>query len=293
MDKKLYGKIMKSIGIVGQGFVGTAVNEGLAKHFNIETYDIAKNSTCKSLEELSSKSDVVFVCLPTPMNKDGSCYLGIVESVLEELNVLQHHDGIGYATKTVVVKSTIPPGTTKKWNEQFNALDIVFNPEFLTEANSIEDFKNQNRIIVGGKRPATTKVARIFRKVFPKVPIIKTGSTYAEMVKYVTNCFLATKVSFANEMYQICNFLDIDYDKVIEYAKHDERLGYSHWDVPGPDGDFGYGGHCFPKDVKALISVAMDLESKITPTMLEATDKKNNEVRTNKDWLNQKGRAVI
>ena len=270
------------IGIVGQGFVGTAVNEGLAKHFNIETYDIAKNSTCKSLEELSSKSDVVFVCLPTPMNKDGSCYLGIVESVLEELNVLQHHDGIGYATKTVVVKSTIPPGTTKKWNEQFNALDIVFNPEFLTEANSIEDFKNQNRIIVGGKRPATTKVARIFRKVFPKVPIIKTGSTYAEMVKYVTNCFLATKVSFANEMYQICNFLDIDYDKVIEYAKHDERLGYSHWDVPGPDGDFGYGGHCFPKDVKALISVAMDLESKITPTMLEATDKKNNEVRTNK-----------
>ena len=284
---------MKSIGIVGQGFVGTAVNEGLAKHYNIETYDIAKESTCNSLEELEKKSDIIFVCLPTPMNKDGSCHLDIVTNVLKELNELMHFDGMGYAHKTVVVKSTIPPGTTKKWNEEFNALDIVFNPEFLTEANSIEDFKNQNRIIVGGHRPATTKVARIFRKVFPKVPIIKTGSTYAEMVKYVTNCFLATKVSFANEMYQICDFLKIDYDKVIEYAKHDERLGYSHWDVPGPDGDFGYGGHCFPKDVKALISVAMDLESDITPTMLEATDRKNNEVRTNKDWLNQKGRAVI
>ena len=284
---------MKSIGIVGQGFVGTAVNEGLAKHYNIETYDIAKESTCNSLEELEKKSDIIFVCLPTPMNKDGSCHLDIVTNVLKELNELMHFDGMGYAHKTVVVKSTIPPGTTKKWNEEFNALDIVFNPEFLTEANSIEDFKNQNRIIVGGDRPATTKVARIFRKVFPKVPIIKTGSTYAEMVKYVTNCFLATKVSFANEMYQICDFLKIDYDKVIEYAKHDERLGYSHWDVPGPDGDFGYGGHCFPKDVKALISVAMDLESDITPTMLEATDRKNNEVRTNKDWLNQKGRAVI
>ena len=284
---------MKSIGIVGQGFVGTAVNEGLAKHFKIETYDIVKDSTCNSLKELENKSDIIFVCLPTPMNKDGSCHLDIVTNVLQELNQLMHFDGIGYAHKTVVVKSTIPPGTTERWNKKFNALDIVFNPEFLTEANSIEDFKNQNRIIVGGKRPATTKVARIFRKVFPKVPIIKTGSTYAEMVKYVTNCFLATKVSFANEMYQICDFLKIDYDKVIEYAKHDERLGYSHWDVPGPDGDFGYGGHCFPKDVKALISVAMDLESNITPTMLQSTDKKNNEVRTNKDWEGMQGRAVV
>ena len=101
------------------------------------------------------------------------------------------------------------------------------------------------------------------------------------------------KVSFANEMYEICDYLKIDYDKVIEYAMHDERLGYSHWNVPGPDGDFGYGGHCFPKDVKALISVAMELESDVMPTMLQATDEKNNQVRKNKDWLDQKGRAVI
>ena len=293
MDKKIYGKIMKSIGIIGQGFVGTAVNEGLAKHFEIETYDIAKKSTCNSLKELETKSDVIFVCLPTPMNKNGSCHLDIVTNVLQELNELMHFGGIGYSIKTIVVKSTIPPGTTEKWNKEFNALDIVFNPEFLTEANSIEDFKNQNRIIVGGKRPATTKIARIFRKVFPKVPIIKTGSTYAEMVKYVTNCFLATKVSFANEMSEICEYLDIDYDKVIEYAKHDERLGYSHWNVPGPDGDVGYGGHCFPKDVKALINVAMEIDSDIRPTMLIATDAKNEQIRNNKDWLNQKGRAVI
>ena len=178
---------MKSIGIIGQGFVGTAVNEGLAKHYNIETYDIAKDSTCSSLEELYSKSTIIFLCLPTPMEKDGSCHLGIIEPVLEELNEL--------GKTIVVVKSTIPPGTTEKWNKRYTNIDIIFNPEFLTEANSIEDFKNQNRIIVGGPRPATTKVARVFRKAFPKVPIIKTGSTYAEMVKYVTNTFLATKVS--------------------------------------------------------------------------------------------------
>ena len=112
------------------------------------------------------------------------------------------------------------------------------------------------------------------------------------MVKYVTNSFLATKVSFANEMYQICNKLDIDYDKVVEYATFDERLGKSHWNVPGPDGDFGYGGHCFPKDVKALIYVAED-ELGLYSTMLRATDKKNDVVRKNRDWEQMKGRAVI
>ena len=272
------------IGIVGQGFVGTAVHEGLKQHFKIETYDIAKTSTCKSLADLSEKSDVVFVCLPTPMKKDGSCHIDIVESTLLGLDVINE-------CKTIVVKSTIPPGTTEKWNSLFTNIQVVFNPEFLTEANSVEDFKNQNRIIIGGPRPATTKVKRVFAKAFPKVPIIKTGSTTAEMVKYFLNSFLATKVSFANEMYQICEGLDIDYDKVTEYAIYDERLGKSHLNVPGPDGDYGYGGHCFPKDVKALINVAHNLD--VSSTMLNATDSKNNDVRKNRDWEKQEGRAVI
>ena len=272
------------IGIVGQGFVGTAVNEGLKQHFKIETYDIAKTSTCESLADLSEKSDVVFVCLPTPMKKDGSCHIDIVESTLLGLDVINE-------CKTIVVKSTIPPGTTEKWNSLFTNIQVVFNPEFLTEANSVEDFKNQNRIIIGGPRPATTKVKRVFAKAFPKTPIIKTGSTTAEMVKYFLNSFLATKVSFANEMYQICEGLNIDYDKVTEYAIYDERLGKSHLNVPGPDGDFGYGGHCFPKDVKALIKVAMNHD--ILPTMLIATNEKNNKIRKNRDWEKQEGRAVI
>ena len=274
------------IGIIGQGFVGTAVREGLKNFFNIETFDINKESTCASIEEVCNKSDITFVCLPTPMKKDGSCYTGIVEKVLSEINDINK-------CNVIVVKSTIPPGTTSKWNKMFNNIDIVFNPEFLTEANAINDFKNQNRIIIGGPKKSASKVRRLFVKAFPKVKIIKTDSTYAEMVKYVTNCFLATKVSFANEMYEICNYLNIDYDKVIEYAMHDERLGYSHWNVPGPDGDFGYGGHCFPKDVKALYSVAMELESNVDPIMLRATNEKNNKVRKNRDWEKQKGRAVI
>ena len=273
-----------SIGIIGQGFVGTAVNEGLAKHYKIETYDIAKASTCESIEELAIKSDIIFVCLPTPMRENGECYLGILEEVINDLNTTNK-------CKTIVVKSTIPPGTTEKFNEIYKNIDIVFNPEFLTEANSIEDFKNQNRIIVGGPRPASTKVVRLFKKVFPKVPIIKTGSTHAEMVKYITNCFLATKVSFANEIFKLCEQLDLDYDKVIEYAKFDDRLGYSHWDVPGPDGDFGFGGHCFPKDMNALIYLGniMGVDLKVIQSAIETNDK----VRQNRDWEQQKGRAII
>ena len=113
------------------------------------------------------------------------------------------------------------------------------------------------------------------------------------MVKYFTNCFLATKVSFANEIYQICEKLDIDYDKVVEYAKYDERIGYSHLNVPGPDGDFGFGGHCFPKDLNALINLAVKNELGLDINVLNAALETNNRVRQNRDWEKLKGRAVI
>jgi len=111
------------------------------------------------------------------------------------------------------------------------------------------------------------------------------------MVKYFVNCFLATKVSFANEMKQICDGLDIDYDKVVEYSTYDERLGKSHWAVPGPDGDCGFGGHCLPKDINSLISVARELG--LEPILLETVNWVNDQVRKNRDWEEMKGRAVI
>ena len=270
------------LGIIGQGFVGNAVYQKFKNYYKVLTYDIQAMLCNASMEEVC-QCDHIFICLPTPMDKEGKCHIGIVE---EALAFVDKHS----KAKTAIIKSTIVPGTTKDWNKKFN-IDIVFNPEFLTEANAVDDYENQTRIILGGPRKATTKLKPIFSKVFPKASIIKTDSTYAEMVKYVTNAFLATKVSFANEMYQVCEKLDIDYDKVIEYACYDDRLGKSHWAVPGPDGDFGYGGHCFPKDVKALIKVAIDND--LLPKMLIATDDKNKEIRKNKDWLDMKGRAVI
>ena len=232
------------------------------------------------------------------MNKDGSCHTDIVESVVEEIDkwVERHYREVFYDPQQkrkpiVVLKSTVPPGTTDRLHRKYKNITVIFNPEFLTEANFLEDFKNQTRIILGGIRRGTNKLRQIYSRVFPHATIVKTSATYAEMVKYFVNCFLATKVSFANEMKQICDGLDIDYDKVVEYATYDERLGKSHWAVPGPDGDCGFGGHCLPKDINSLISVARELG--LEPILLETVNWVNDKVRKNRDWEEMKGRAVI
>lgn len=273
------------IGIIGQGFVGNAIYQKFKEYFVVNTYDLdPQKRNTDSLKKVVDKSEFIFVCLPTPMKLvDGSCDISIVEKVIEEINSI-NKDVI------VVIKSTIPPGTTEKLNRKYENINIVFNPEFLTEVNAVQDFNDQKRIVLGGHRPSTTKLRRIYTKVFPKSHIIKTDATHAEMVKYLTNSFLATKVSFANEIYEICDKLNLDYDKVVEYSTLDERLGKSHWSVPGPDGDFGYGGHCFPKDVRALIHLAEKMS--INPLMLKSTNEKNDQVRKNRDWEKMKGRAI-
>ncbi len=273
---------MMTIGIIGQGYVGTAIKLGFQDHYKVLTYDkfdLAK-STHSKISDLVEETKVIFVCVPTPMRKDGTCYTGIVEEVIREINETAN----GHI---VVIKSTIPPGTTDRINSEYTHSTVIFNPEFLTEANFLEDFKNQKRIILGGDRKGTNKLRQIYSKVFPHATIVKTGSNTAEMVKYFTNTFLATKVSFANEMYSVCEQIGIDYDKVVEYATYDERLGKSHWAVPGPDEDFGFGGHCLPKDLSAIINEFN------TYGLLEAVEQVNDQVRENRDWEHMVGRAVL
>lgn len=271
------------IGIIGQGFVGNAIYQKFKNYYKVKTYDIIKGKGNSSKKQTMCQ-DIVFICLPTPMNMDGECDISLVEKAVKDVFT-------NFICKTVVIKSTVTPGTTAKINSLYPDMDVVFNPEFLTEANAIEDFNTQNRIILGGPRRSTTRLKTLYRKIFPDVDIIKTGSTHAEMVKYITNTFLATKVAFANEIYQICEGLKLDYDKVIEYASFDKRLGKSHWAVPGPDGDFGFGGHCFPKDLSAILRLAENLDT--TYNILSAVEETNYEVRKNRDWENMKGRAVI
>ena len=273
------------IGIIGQGFVGNAVYQKFKKHYKVLTYDKYKTNHNSTLEDLVYNSHYIFICLPTPMNTDGSCNTDIIEDVLDEVNEITKE-----REKVVIIKSTIVPKTTIRLNKKYEFLNVVFNPEFLTERNAVEDYNNQSRIILGGERPYTTELKQIFSKVFPKAHIIKTDSTHAEMIKYLTNTFLSVKVSFANEIYELCDKLGIDYDKVVEYATLDERLGHSHWSVPGPDGDYGFGGHCFPKDLAALIRLSFELHT--TNNVLCSTQTTNDEVRNFKDWELMKGRAV-
>lgn len=303
----------KSIAVIGQGFVGGSLTTVFSeKGVTVYTFDktgkqatggkhprsrngvtLPAESVAQLVDSCESKSDfskVYFVCLPTPMYEDGSADLSIVEGVLEELARIP-------GERIAVVKSTVPPGSTERWNTKYagTGLHVVFNPEFLTEANALDDMRDQNRIVLGGPRPWINEVKQVFKSAFPQVPIVKTSSTTAEMVKYLTNNFLTVKVAFANEMAQICEALDakglnVDYDKVVEYASIDQRLGKSHWSVPGPDGHRGFGGHCFPKDVNAMISIAKDLGVK--PRVLSAAWDKNLEVRQDRDWEGQVGRAV-
>ena len=317
-----------SIGVIGQGFVGGSLTTVFAERGEtVFVYDKAgklatggingfKQSNLDEImypgsiaefvqkcEGVSGFSGVFFVCVPTPMYEDGSPDTSIVEDVLEL--VCEAPYSSDSPQRIAVIKSTVPPGSTERWNKMFNdrGLHIVFNPEFLTEANAVNDMREQNRIVLGGPRPYINTVRNVFQRAFPKVPIIKTSSTTAEMVKYVTNCMLAVKVSFANEIAQVCEALDadglnIDYDKVVEYAKVDRRLGETHWSVPGPvpthDGRYvrGFGGHCFPKDINALMSVAR--QYRVEPIVMQAAWSKNLEVRgpDDRDWEKQIGRAV-
>ena len=270
------------IGIIGLGYVGTAIKVGFEPHYTVETNDKYDGwKTTVQLPDMVAECKVIFVCVPTPMNKDGSCHTDIVESVIKEIDDCNHK-----YKPIIVIKSTVPPGTTDRLHKKYKSVDVIFNPEFLTEANFLEDFKNQSRIILGGVRRGTNLLRQVYSKVFPHATIVKTGSKTAEMVKYFINSFLATKVSFANEMKIVCDEIGIDYDKVVEYATYDERLGKSHWAVPGPDGDLGFGGHCLPKDVSAIVS---EFESELLKIVLDVNDK----VRKNRDWEEMKGRAVI
>ena len=166
---------MQKIGIVGQGYVGTAVKSVFNKHYEVLTYDIKNTlSNISSLEELVRAVEVIFVCVPTPMNTDGSCNTDIVEDVVLDINDVVHIDRLNHNPKTdkiVVIKSTVPPGTTDRLNKENDNVTVIFNPEFLTEANFIEDFKNQNRIIIVGKRPATTKLRQIYSLVLEHIQI--------------------------------------------------------------------------------------------------------------------------
>jgi len=233
------------------------------------------------------ESDFIFVSVPTPSNADGSISLDIVYECFSEMDMLNKRKD-----NVILLRSTVTPGTTRKLKNKFRNLNIVFNPEFLTERSAKFDFINQSRFIIGGKQSDVDQVAKLYIDRFGSTtPVIKTNYETAEMIKYMNNCYFATKVSFMNEMYQIADACGVDWEMAVDGFIRDGRIGHSHLSVPGPDGRFGFGGSCFPKDVQAMINFAK--KSGISPNVLKGAWETNLDVRPERDWENLKGRAVV
>lgn len=275
---------MDKVGLIGKGFVGGALYKAFSPFVKMKVFDLdTTKRTIESLKKLSETCNVIFMALPTPMKEDGALDLEPIESNLNLLNKYNNRN-------IVVIKSSLPPGKTAYLQSIYTNLHFVFNPEFLTERNADNDFKNQKNVILGGAPEDVLSVKSIYQKCLPQAEVYQTSSTSAEMVKFIVNCFLASKVSFFNEMYQVCETLNINYDDVLKLSLLDSRIGSSHTNVPGHDGDRGFGGSCFP----ANLNIMMDEMKKINvkPTILKAVWDKNKEVRKNEDWKKLEGRAV-
>lgn len=272
------------IGIIGNGFVGNAILHGFVLHVDdILIYDKDPKKATSSMKDLVDNSEIIFICVPTPMFESGECDLSIVNSVVEELSQFQN-----IVQKVIVIKSTVVPGTIENLANKYENMKFVFNPEFLTERKARLDFINSARIVLGSNDyAANSKVEELYRLRFPYTKIIKTDFGTAQLIKYMCNCFFATKVSFMNEMYQICNAINGDWDKALEGFIADGRIGNSHIDVPGHDGDLGFGGKCFPKDLNAMIKRAEELG--ISPDVMKGAWEKNKQVRKKLDWYDIPG----
>ena len=275
---------MYDIGIVGNGFVGSAIASGFSLHSNIKIYDIDPNKSTHTLSEVVNTSKFVFVSVPTPMKGvlGGKIDTTIMWSVFDNISKInERKDNI------FIVKSTVTPGTVEGLIEAFPSLDIIHSPEFLTERNARLDFINAPRIILGGEKNLLDETEGLFRNRFPYIKIIKTDVTTAQFIKYMANCFFATKVSFMNEMKQAANTLGVNWEDTMHGFVSDGRIGNSHLDVPGHDGDSGFGGKCFPKDLNAFIGLFQEIG--VDPKVMKSAWQKNLEVRKNHDWKDIEG----
>ncbi len=235
-----------NIGVCGLGVVGSAVASVFArKHPLLVRYDIDRRKLRYDFEPLLD-AELIFLCLPTPTLEDGRQDLNAISATLLRLSQA-NYKGV------VCIKSTILPGTTKMLARNFG-LTLAHNPEFLTERSANADFINQPGILIGSESDAAlTLVAKAYRRSFPKTPIHTADDpTLTEMAKYIHNCFLATKVSFFNEMFNLCEKAGVTYPQALNLALTQGKILPNHTKVPGPDGQFGYGGMCFPKDMSAL-----------------------------------------
>jgi UDPglucose 6-dehydrogenase len=250
--------------IIGYGHVGKAQHK-LFPDAYIYDEPLQEGHITGSKEEVN-KCDIAFVCVPTPMDEDGSANVTIVDHVVSWLE-----------TPTIVILSTIPPGTTDYLVNQ-REKNVVFQPEYIGETTDhpLLDKKDRKFLILGGFRPDLDKVVECYKEVYNStVKIMKCTALEAEVIKYMENSFIATYVTFCNEFYNICNNYGIDYDKVREGFLLDPRMT-PYWTFVY-ENNRGFGGHCLPKDLNAI---AIDSEcSGYDPEFLKDVIKNNKRIK--------------
>ena len=260
------------IGIVGNGFVGSAVAHGFKEYYPVRVYDSCKERSCNTLEEVL-ECEVVFACLPTPYStKTGTCDVSIIESFLTQAYTMGFNE-------TIAIKSTTPPGTCQRWFGKYGGkFNVVHNPEFLTERCAKIDFVTPSRIVIGGY---SRNLEEIYESRFPSVPIIRCTATESELIKLLCNAFFASKVALFNEFFDITKQHGGYWPTIMQGILSDGRIAHSHTNVPGPDGSRGFGGKCFPKDINMLVASSYPYSA----DLLKQVWRSNLVYRERKDWL--------
>ncbi len=251
--------------IIGHGFVGKAIDYAFQDDVEKQIID---PKIGVELKDVKLNADVTFVCVPTPMHKNGKCDVSILEDVLTQI---KHR-----MTGLIVVKSTVTPDKIEELFRGSAKHRMIYNPEFLTEKNANEDIINPFVHIFGGQSDATEKLELIYKEysICKPCPVYRMSATDASFVKYGINTFLATKLTFFNEFYDTIKEFGGNYGRIANAIGTDPRIGHAHTRVPGFDGKRGFGGACFPKDVSAFINFTDQA------TLLEHVMNRNNLYRS-------------
>lgn len=250
--------------VAGYGFVGKAVANALKDQHEVVIHD-PKYTDYKIIDHLDA--DGIIICVPTPTTENGICDSSIIADVLDNVPIYM----------PVLIKSTVTPSIPEAFKEVYPDHSICYSPEFLRANTANEDFLKQKYVVIGGDDPELFW-HELFSSSLPNCKMIFTCSEEeACMIKYTANSFLALKTSFFNQLYDVCEKTGMRFDTVRQIVAQDTRIGSSHTMVPGPDGDRGWGGHCFPKDTHAFTKWANTVGSDVT--LVESAIQYNNKVR--------------
>ena len=250
--------------IAGYGYVGKAVAEGFKKH---ELVIVDPKYTQESISD-HLDADGIIICVNTPTEENGIVITNVA-NVMDQVPLYM----------PVLIKSTVTPAVVDSLKDVYPHHSICYSPEFLRAKTATEDFLNQKYAIIGGTDPDGLW-HDLFTSTLPKCKMIfACAEKEACIIKYTTNSFLALKVAFFNQIFDVCEKAGIEYDLVRHIVTQDPRIGSSHTLVPGEDGLQGFGGACFPKDTKAFVHWCSHVDS--IPTLVESAIQYNNKVRKN------------